>query len=63
MTVWDHVIMPLGCDDNPLELHCITKKKKKVARVQWLECRRPRVFIVAALGHVCGAVVDQKAGD
>lgn len=41
-------VMPLGCDDNPLELYCI--KKKKVARVQWLKCRRPHVFIFAVAG-------------
>ena len=40
-------VMPLGCDDNSLELHCI---KKKVARVQWLKCRRPHVFIFAVPG-------------
>ena len=41
-------VMPLGCDDNSFELHCI--KKKKVARVQWLKCRRPHVFIFAVPG-------------
>lgn len=52
VTLWDHVVMPLGCDDNPLELHCKRKerKKEKVARVQWLECRRPHVFIFAVPG-------------
>lgn len=48
-------VMPLGCDDNPLELHCI-KKKKKSGESPVVEMQTPTCIYILSAWAMCAVI-------
>lgn len=55
LTLLEDFVTPLGCDDNPLELHCI--KKKWRGSSGWNADAHMYLYL-QFLGHVCGDTVN-----
>lgn len=47
-------VMPLGCDDNPLELYCIKKKKSGESPV--VEMQTPTCIYICSGWAMCAVI-------
>lgn len=57
LTLLEDFVMLLGCEDTPLELHCIKKEREWRGSSGWNADAHMYLYL-QCLGHVCGDTVN-----